>query len=70
MEGNVDDFKAIWRLRKMDEDHTELTLEVFLEPSLPLPDSLINSENVGGAVDGVIAMRNRIEGRAAPSNDE
>lgn len=70
LEGNVDDFKAIWRLRKMDEDHTELTLEVFLEPSIPLPDSLINSENVGGAVDGVIAMRNRIEGRVDPSNDE
>ncbi len=70
VEGNVDDFKAIWRLRRLNDSHTELSLEVFLEPSLPLPDSLINSENVGGAFDGVIAMRNRIEGRPVESDDD
>jgi ribosome-associated toxin RatA of RatAB toxin-antitoxin module len=70
LDGNVDDFVAIWRLRKIDDAHTEMSLEIFLEPSLPLPDSLINSENVGGAFDGVVAMRTRIEGRPRASADE
>ena len=70
LDGNVDDFVAIWRLRKIDSGHTEMSLEVFLEPSLPLPDSLINSENVGGAFDGVVAMRDRIEGRPKASADK
>jgi hypothetical protein len=65
IKGNVDDFKAIWRLRKLDELTTELSLEVFLQPSIPLPTSLINSENVGGSLKGVLAMRGRIEGAAA-----
>ena len=65
IKGNVDDFKAIWRLRKIDELTTELSLEVFLQPSIPLPTSLINSENVGGSLKGVLAMRARIEGAAA-----
>ncbi len=65
IKGNVDDFKAIWRLRPIDELTTELSLEVFLQPSIPLPTSLINSENVGGSLKGVMAMRGRIEGAGA-----
>lgn len=66
IKGNVDDFMAMWRLRKIDEGTTELSLEVFLQPSIPLPTSLINKENLGGSLSGVMAMRSRIEG-AAPS---
>jgi hypothetical protein len=65
VKGNVDDFNAIWRLRKIDELTTELSLEVFLQPSIPLPTSLINSENVKGSLSGVMAMRGRIEGATA-----
>jgi polyketide cyclase/dehydrase/lipid transport protein len=64
IKGNVDEFKAIWRLRKIDELSTELSLEVFLQPSIPLPTSLMNSENLGGSLKGVMAMRGRIEGAA------
>ena len=66
VKGNVDEFKAIWRLRKIDDSATELSLEVFLQPSIPLPTSLMNSENVSGSLKGVMAMRGRIEGTAAP----
>lgn len=64
VKGNVEDFVAIWRLRKIDELTTELSLEVFLQPSIPLPTSLMNKENVGGSLKGVMAMRGRIEGSA------
>jgi ribosome-associated toxin RatA of RatAB toxin-antitoxin module len=65
VKGNVKDFKAIWRLRKLDEATTEISLEVFLQPSIPMPANLMNGENLGGSVKGVIAMRARIEGAAA-----
>lgn len=66
IKGNVKDFKAIWRLRKLDDATTELSLEVFLQPSIPMPTNLMNGENLGGSVKGVMAMRARAEG-AAPA---
>jgi ribosome-associated toxin RatA of RatAB toxin-antitoxin module len=62
LDGNVKDFKAIWRVKKIDDASTELSLEVFLQPRLPLPTSILNSENLKGASSGVTAMRARIEG--------
>jgi len=62
VEGNVDEFSAIWRLEKVSATQTKLTLNVFLEPSLPLPDKLLNEENVQGAEQGVAAMAERAEG--------
>lgn len=59
--GNVKDFKATWRLAKIDDTTTELSLEVFLNPSIPMPDNLINGENLRGSVKGVKAMRARAE---------
>ena len=61
IEGNVREFKAIWTLKPMD-NRTELTLEVFLRPKLPIPNSLLDGENMDGAVKGVTAVRDRIEG--------
>ncbi|HEY4122750.1 MAG TPA: SRPBCC family protein [Byssovorax sp.] len=66
LDGNVREFKAIWRLKKLDEQSTELSLEVFMYPKLPLPSGLLNSENVKGSASGVLAMRARAEGQKAP----
>jgi len=63
IKGNVKDFKAIWRLHKLDAETTELELEVFLEPGLPMPTALLNNENLKGAIKGVAAMRSHAEGR-------
>lgn len=64
VKGNVKEFKAIWRLREIDDAATELSLEVFLQPLLPLPTALVNRGNVGGSMKGATAMRARIEGAA------
>ncbi|MDI1478804.1 SRPBCC family protein [Polyangium sp. y55x31] len=63
LEGNVKDFHAVWRLRAIDEARTELELEVFLLPRVPLPASLLNTENLQGASKGVRAMRSFVEGK-------
>jgi ribosome-associated toxin RatA of RatAB toxin-antitoxin module len=61
VKGNVKAFVALWRIHKVDEASTDLSLEVFLDPGLPLPPALVNKENMGGSADGVTAMRTRVE---------
>lgn len=62
VEGNVKELSGTWTLEPDGADKTKLTLEVFLEPSMPLPSSVLNNENVKGAVKGVVAMKKRAEG--------
>ena len=61
IKGNVKVFDATWRLRKIDDASTELSLEVFLDPGLPLPVGLANRENLTGSTRGVVAMRGHAE---------
>lgn len=61
LDGNVRQFKALWTLQKLDDAHTQVTLQVFLHPALPLPDFLVNKANLDGAKKGVLAMKRRIE---------
>jgi ribosome-associated toxin RatA of RatAB toxin-antitoxin module len=61
VEGNVKDFRAIWRLRAIDPKTTELSFQVFIHPGLPVPSSLINEENLEGSVKGVTATRRWVE---------
>jgi ribosome-associated toxin RatA of RatAB toxin-antitoxin module len=61
LDGNVRDAQAVWRIKELPNDRTELSLQVFLYPKLPLPASLLNEENTSGAEKGVVAMRKHIE---------
>lgn len=61
LDGNVRQFKAIWTLTKLDEAHTQVSLQVFLQPGIPLPDFLVNKANMDGAKKGALAMKRRIE---------
>jgi ribosome-associated toxin RatA of RatAB toxin-antitoxin module len=61
LDGNVRQFKATWTLTKVDENRTEITLQVFLHPAIPLPDFIVNKANMDGAKKGVLAMKKRIE---------
>jgi ribosome-associated toxin RatA of RatAB toxin-antitoxin module len=63
VDGNVKDLKAIWRLKRVDDAQTSLSLEVFLNPKLPLPKRLVNKENLDGSAAAVIAAKGRIERR-------
>jgi len=61
LQGNVRDLKAAWRLKKLAADKTELSLELFLLPKVPLPTSVINDANLESSADGVAALKRRIE---------
>ena len=66
LEGNVKELRAAWRLVRLDERRTRLTLEVFLNPKVPVPEGLLNAENLDGSAAGVLALKARAEGTASP----
>ena len=52
-------------LNGFDQDGTDvisqLSLEVFLHPNLPMPSNLMNEQNMEKSALGALAMRTRIE---------
>ena len=78
--GNVDDFRAVWRLRAVDDTHTVVKLELLVDPKLPIPGSLVTPELSYAADKAVTAVRDRAENPKAvvpaaptspgPTNDE
>ncbi|WP_437970732.1 SRPBCC family protein [Sorangium sp. So ce260] len=65
--GNVSDFRARWRLRAVDEHHTILKLELFVDPKLPFPPSVVTAQLVRAADRAVTAVRNRAQADAPAS---
>ena len=64
--GNVDDFRAVWRLRAVDENRTVLKLEILVDPKLPLPASMVTPELAYAADKAVTAVRDRAEKTPTP----
>lgn len=70
VKGNVEDFRTIWRLRKVDDKTTIAKLELLVDPEIPLPASFVTHHLQEAAVKGVTAIRKEAEKRAgyvAPS---
>jgi ribosome-associated toxin RatA of RatAB toxin-antitoxin module len=59
--GNVSDFRANWRLRAVDGDHTILKLELLVDPKMPFPASLVTTHLVKAADKAVTAVRDRAQ---------
>jgi ribosome-associated toxin RatA of RatAB toxin-antitoxin module len=63
VDGNIRDLSATWTVRRVGEALTELSVEVFMDPALPLPASVVNGENLDGARLAALAFKGRAEGR-------
>jgi ribosome-associated toxin RatA of RatAB toxin-antitoxin module len=66
VKGNVKRLDAKWRIKKVDESASELTLELLIVPDLPAPNSLITKElrkAAGKAVHGARMEAERRKGR-------
>jgi len=68
--GNVDDFRAIWRLRSVDETHTIVKLEILVDPKMPVPASMVTPELSYAADKAVTAVRDRAEKAAGTATAE
>jgi hypothetical protein len=53
IDGNVRRFDATFRLRKIDDESTQLNLEMVIEPKLPVPTALVTRETAD-ASDGTV----------------
>ena len=71
--GNVDDFRAVWRLRAVDDTHTVVKLELLVDPKLPIPGPMVTPELQYAADKAVTAVRDKAENKtevasAAPTS--
>jgi ribosome-associated toxin RatA of RatAB toxin-antitoxin module len=66
--GNVDDFRANWHLRAIDEGRTVLKLELLVAPKLPFPSSIVTAQLVNAAEKAVTAVRDRAQAQVAKPN--
>jgi hypothetical protein len=61
LRGNVDDFRAVWRLRAVDAENTIVKLELLVDPSLPAPASLVTPELCTASENAVTGVRKESE---------
>lgn len=61
IKGNLDDLKATWRYRPVDDKHTILSLDIYIEPKMNVPESLVAEEGQDACSDGVKAVKERAE---------
>ena len=64
VKGNVDRPDATWRLHKVGDGSTRLTLELVVKSGLPLPDSFIANEVRSAVGKAVAGTRSEAERRA------
>jgi ribosome-associated toxin RatA of RatAB toxin-antitoxin module len=63
LRGNVKRLDATWRIEKLDEQKSVLSLELLMVPDLPAPSSVVSAELRKAAGKAVNAARNEAEVR-------
>ena len=61
IKSNIDDIKATWLYRPVDDAHTVLTLEIYVSLDVPAPLSLITSETEDACGHGVRGVKAHAE---------
>lgn len=59
--GNVDRLDAKWRISRVDDQSSELRLEMLIVPKLPVPGSLVTGEVAYAADKAVAGLRSAAE---------
>ncbi len=57
LKGNVSRFEASWEITPVDPQHTLVAFQIFVDPDMPVPTSLIDHENQKNARKAVGALR-------------
>ncbi|HEX7476822.1 MAG TPA: SRPBCC family protein [Polyangiales bacterium] len=57
MKGNVSHFEAVWEVTALDAQHTLVAFQILVDPSLPLPSSMLSEENAKSARKTLRALR-------------
>jgi ribosome-associated toxin RatA of RatAB toxin-antitoxin module len=70
VDGNVDDFRAVWHIRPVDDKHSILKCELLIVPKLPLPGSVVTPELEFASDQAVTAVRDRSEAKAKETSQD
>lgn len=66
VKGNVEELQAVWHYRPVDETHTVVTLELFIEPKMVAPESLMIGQREWAAGEGALGIRERAQELSRP----
>jgi ribosome-associated toxin RatA of RatAB toxin-antitoxin module len=61
VKGNVEALQAVWHYRPVDETHTVVTLDLFIEPKMIVPESLMIGQREWAAGEGSLGIRDRAQ---------
>ncbi len=70
IKGNVRRLDATWRIKKIDDENTQLNLELLIVPKLPVPGSVVTGEVAYAADTAVMGSRDRTEARVKAKKKE
>ena len=59
--GNLDHMLASWELTPIDATHTLVAFQILVDPKVPLPASLVTSENEKASRKTIGALRKRLK---------
>jgi ribosome-associated toxin RatA of RatAB toxin-antitoxin module len=65
VKGNIDRFDARWRISKIDDNNSQLDLELLIVPKLPVPGKLVTGEVAYASDVSVTGARDRAEQKTA-----
>ena len=57
LKGNVSHFEATWEVTPFDPQRSLVAFQIFVDPQMPVPESLVNHENQKNARKAVRALR-------------
>jgi ribosome-associated toxin RatA of RatAB toxin-antitoxin module len=61
VKGNIKRLDARWRIKKIDDENTQLNLEMVIIPKMPVPGSLVTDEASYASDVAVMGARDRSE---------
>lgn len=61
VKGNIKRLDARWRIKRIDDENTQLNLEMVIVPKMPVPGSLVTDEASYASDVAVMGVRDRSE---------
>jgi hypothetical protein len=69
-QSNVDQLHAVWHMKRIDDKHTLLRLEMLIVPKFPVPGSVVTGELEFAADQAVSGTRDRAESIAGAQSNK
>lgn len=61
VQGNVEDLQASWHYRPIDETHSVVTLDLYVQPKMIVPESVMVGQREWAAAEAVLGIRDRAQ---------